>query len=308
MDYDDDDKRIHIPEPSYEELYETIKRLQNEREMLEQQQKEWERIQERKFWPDNPEQFEPPKPPPAPPKTCRHLRENNRFCGSLAVKGRDYCYHHLRERGRRLKMARARARGEHLPLQLPLLEDMYAVQVSIMLVVDSLLNGKLDRRDASLALYGLQQAATNLARPRAVWEQASPFELAAGEGPSEYDGFAKEFGLPEDLDPDTPPEVAFAETAEEEASQEKANLFEVTAVDVELAEIQQRESPGAMWRRVQQLDEAEKRRYLRAQKQLAHARHVVRAEAQNAANRARKEPQSAAAEADAASPGKDQSA
>jgi hypothetical protein len=236
------------------------------------------------------------------------LRENNRSCGSLAVKGRDYCYHHLRERGRRLKMARARARGERLPLQLPLLEDMYAVQVSIMLVVDSLLNGKLDRRDASLALYGLQQAATNLARPRAVWEQPSPFELAAGEGPSEYDGFAKEFGLPEDLDPDTPPEVAFLEPVEEEVSQEKANLFEVTAVDVELAEIQQREGPDAMWRRVQQLDEAEKRRYLRAQKQLAHARHVVRADAQNAVNRARKEPQSAAAEADAASPGKDQSA
>jgi len=299
-------------EPSYEEMKEQVKLQERIRKHDEKEQQEWERKQEKQWWPGGPEEFarteEPAPAAPPPPKTCRHLRESGRYCGSLALKGRDYCIYHLRDRGRRLKMARARARREHLPLQLPPLEDLYAVQVSIMLVTDWLLNGKLDRRDASLALYGLQQAATNLGRPREVWEQPSPFELTDDEGPSEYEGFEEDFGLPKGLDPDTPPEVVFPETEAAVVSDEQANLMEVTPLDVELAEIQHREGPEAVWRKLKQVDEAGQRRYKRAQAQLAHARNVVRAAAQNAANQARKAPQAAAAGPDAVTMGKDQPA
>ena len=95
-------------------------------------------------------------------------------CRSIAVRDREFCSFHLNHRGRRLCIARARARRERLPLQLPPLEDMYAVQVGIMQVTDWLLNGKLDRRDARLALSALRQAATNLRQPPEVWKTPGP--------------------------------------------------------------------------------------------------------------------------------------
>src|SRR5271157_1832727 len=98
-------------------------------------------------------------------KTCNHIRENSAYCQAPAIGGRDYCRFHLRERGRRLKMARARARGERWRLDLPPLEDLYAVQVGIMQVLEALSDERVDRHLGGLMLYGLQQAATNLRCP-----------------------------------------------------------------------------------------------------------------------------------------------
>ena len=66
-------------------------------------------------------------------------------------------------------------------------------------------------------------------------------------------------------------------------SEDEVNLMEVTPTDIDLMEIRQHKGPEAVWKRIKQLDAAEQRRYQRAQKQLAHCRHVVRAAAQNAA-------------------------
>ena len=79
---------------------------------------------------------------------------------------RDYCHFHLSIRGRRLKMARARARGERCCVELPPLEDLYAVQVGIQHVLDALLRGQLDRHLGGVVLYGLQQAASNVRLPQ----------------------------------------------------------------------------------------------------------------------------------------------
>ena len=77
--------------------------------------------------------------------------------------------------------------------------------------------------------------------------------------------------------------------------------MEVTPLDIELMEIRQREGPEAAWRKLKQVDAAEDRRYRRARAQLAPARHVVRAAAQNLAREAhlveRSQPDRAAAEA-----------
>ena|SRR5271157_1822910 len=132
-----------MAEPSYEELRVRLKETEQKLESRELKLRElgvddWE-----------------PKPvaPEAPVviKTCNHIRENGAFCQSVALRGREYCRFHLRERGRRLKMARARARGERWHLDLPPLEDLYAVQVSIMRV-----------------LQALDQAATNLRCPQGL--------------------------------------------------------------------------------------------------------------------------------------------
>lgn len=275
------------PEPSYEELRDRVNLLEEEerqRKEEEQAQEQWVREQEEIQWgPCDPNEIEEPKPVPKPvPKRCRHLKENGCMCGSLAISGRDFCCYHLRDRGRRLKMARARARGERLRLQLPPLEDLYAVQVGIMQVLNALGSGHLEKGVASLMLSGLRQASTNLRCPQKFWNR-NRFELPDDEGLEVYGDFEAEFDLPEGLDPDTPPEVAFPEAEPAALPEERANLMEVTPQDIALMEIRQHEGPEAATRRLKQLDAAEDRRYRRAQAQLAHARHVVRAAAQNAA-------------------------
>ena len=275
------------PELSYEELRDRVNLLEEQerqRKEEEQAQEKWVREQEEIQWgPRDPNEIEEPKPVPKPvPPTCRHLKENGCLCGSLAISGRDFCGFHLRDRGRRLKMARARARGQRLRLQLPPLEDLYAVQVGIMQVLNALGSGQLEKGEASVMLSGLRQASTNLRCPQKFWDR-NRFELPDDQGLEVYGDFEDEFDLPEGLDPDTPPEVAFPEPEPAAITEERANLMEVTPLDIQLMELQQHEGPEAMTRKLKQLDAAEDRRYRRAQAQLAHARHVVRAAAQNAA-------------------------
>jgi hypothetical protein len=137
---------------------------------------------------------------------CHHIRENGRPCRAAAVRKQKYCSYHLKHRGRRLKMARARARSERWRVELPPLEDLYAVQVGIQRVFDAVADEQLDRSQAWAMLYGLQQAATNLRLPQEVWENSDRF----GDGEQvEWDSFAKEHGLAEDFDVDTPPDEAF---------------------------------------------------------------------------------------------------
>ncbi len=271
--------RDHHHEPSYHELKELVRQaeddIREEEELLREQVREIRiALGDEKETPD-----------PKPAKTCGHLRESGQYCLSIAVGGRDFCPYHLRERGRLLKMARARARHERWRLQLPPLEDLYGVQVGIGQVLNALLSGQLDRSLGGVVLYGLQQASTNLCRPREVWEGSSHFQSREQ---LELPGFEAEYGLPHGLDLDTPPEVAFPETEATGSalSEERANLMEVTSLDVELMELQQREGPEAVARRLKQAEQAEERRHKKAQAQLAHAGYVALAAAQNAAREA----------------------
>lgn len=273
-------------EPTYEELKAALEEIQREDE--EQALDQIGEICVAMGWQKEPQ-------PSQPVKLCGHLREDGSTCRSIAVRDREFCSFHLNHRGRRLCIARARARRERLPLQLPPLEDLYAVQVGIMQVTDWLLNGKLDRRDARLALSGLRQAAANLRQPPEVWENSRPFQ---SQEQLELPGFEAEHGLPQGIDVKSAPEAVFPETetgapslsasladrvGEAALSEDEVNLMEVTPTDIELMEIRQQKGPEAVWRKLKQLDAAEQRRYQRAQRQLAHCRHVVRAAAQNAA-------------------------
>src|SRR5271167_3596749 len=107
-------------EPSYEELRDD---LEETRQALESRER---RLRELGVtdWESQPVKQEKVVIP-----TCHHIKENGRRCGSAAVSDRDYCHFHLSIRGRRLKMARARARGERYCVELPPLEDLYSVQV-----------------------------------------------------------------------------------------------------------------------------------------------------------------------------------
>src|SRR5271157_1834312 len=191
-----------MAEPSYEELRVRLKETEQTLKSRE--------LKLRELGVDD---WEPKPVAPKEPvviKTCNHIRENGAFCRSAAVTGRDYCHFHLGVLGRRLKMARARARGQRWRLELPPLEDLYAVQVAIMQVLDALAHEQLDSRRGGLMLYGLQQAATNLRCPQEVWERSCRFDNVEE---VQWDGFEQEHGLPKNFDVDTPPEVAFPPAA-----------------------------------------------------------------------------------------------
>jgi hypothetical protein len=63
-------------------------------------------------------------------RQCEHIKTNGEFCGSPALRGRNYCYFHLTYIGRRIRAERvhekAMANGidaSVVPLELPPLED-----------------------------------------------------------------------------------------------------------------------------------------------------------------------------------------
>ena len=135
-------------------------------------------------------------------ETCSHIKEDGVSCGSPALKDRKYCRYHLRDRGRRLR--RARALRDNMPyrLDLPALEDLAAVQVALSEIVQALGAGQLDPRAAGKMLYAIQQT-TSVIKFRAKLEA----QLEAAQATSEqadskarvhaYPAFEQEF----DLDP-----------------------------------------------------------------------------------------------------------
>src|SRR5271169_5982728 len=93
---------------------------------------------------------------------CRHVKEDGVYCQGAPLRGREYCRFHLRALGHRMRLARAQARREPYHLVLPILEDLNAVQVARMQVLDALAAGLIEDRRAGLLLYGLQQASSDL--------------------------------------------------------------------------------------------------------------------------------------------------
>src|SRR5271166_3140117 len=128
-------------------------------------------------------------------KLCHHIKEDGIFCQGAALHDRDYCYAHLTFRGRRMRAAQQQARGKTRRLDLPPLEDLNAVQVAIMQVLDAITGGRIERHDAGHLLYGLQTAASNLRGKDRVSFEVSP--SAENRCPS-YDSFEEDFELTED--------------------------------------------------------------------------------------------------------------
>src|SRR5271167_725903 len=270
-----------MAEPSYEELRVALK---DTRERLDAREQRLRELGVNDWEPTPVEEKKVVIP------TCRHVRENGECCGSVAVTGRNYCYHHLSDRGRRLKMARALARGQRWRLELPPLEDLYAVQVSIHQVVAAMCDGHLDRSLGGVVLYGLQQAATNLRLPEEVWERSHRFGNVARVN---WPGFEKEHGLPKDFNIETPPEEAFPlPEAAAELPRAVGPLGEsvVTEDDIELEDLKAKDA-ATYERRLVQLTRKRRRKLERKQRKLARARRVLEADRRNQA--ARKQPATA---------------
>lgn len=155
------------------------------------------------------------------PKQCEHVRANGEFCGSPALRGRNYCFFHLTQLGRRLRAERARAvasqldQPESVLLELPVLEDANSIQIALMQVIDAVLNKRLDAKSGGVVLYGLQTASSNLRR--GVTFRAAEGATVAGR----YEEFEADYELGDDvpeLKTEEPEEAPAAVSSSHEAA------------------------------------------------------------------------------------------
>jgi hypothetical protein len=93
---------------------------------------------------------------------CHHVMESGYYCQSPALRGRRFCYSHLRLRGERMRMARALAKRLPYRFSMPALDDLYAVQVAVERVAAAMAAGLLEGRLGGRLLYALQQSSGNL--------------------------------------------------------------------------------------------------------------------------------------------------
>jgi len=139
-------------------------------------------------------------------KTCTHIYDNGHACGSAAAADRDYCAYHLHCRARVLRMAQYRARQQHWYLQLPPLENMHSVQSALTQLAEALAADMIDLKSADRLLAVLRLASRNLLKSD-KWP-ATPIH---SDQPGPAIDLAAEYGLPNNLDLSTSPEVAFPE-------------------------------------------------------------------------------------------------
>jgi len=223
-------------------------------------------------------------------KHCRHKKEDGFYCQAPALHGREYCRHHLRSLGRRMRMARAVAQREPYRIVLPLLDNKTSVQVAIMQVLDAMTAGLLSEKRGRLMLFGLQLAATNL---RSLLKDAGKQDVSdqseSGECAEDYPEFEEEFGLPPDVDLSKPPEVVFppaaaAVVAEDQPSPYRSAPFryeEVAPEDVELEEIFNTQGVDAYRQREKEFTQQAMKETLQRKREIQRAKYVVEAARRN---------------------------
>jgi|SRR5579862_805660 len=99
---------------------------------------------------------------PGFPNRCQHLKINGTQCGSPALRRNRFCFFHKRFQDERIKLSTDRARRGVATFILPVLEDANSIQIALMQVMRLLISQQLDHKTASLLLYALQTASTNL--------------------------------------------------------------------------------------------------------------------------------------------------
>jgi len=96
------------------------------------------------------------------PNRCQHLKINGTQCGSPALRRNRFCFFHKRFQDERIKLSADRARRGVATFVLPVLEDANSIQIALMQVMRLLVARQLDHKTASLLLYALQTASSNL--------------------------------------------------------------------------------------------------------------------------------------------------
>jgi hypothetical protein len=115
------------------------------------------------------------------PNRCQHLKINGSQCGCPALRRKRFCFFHNRFQEERLKLAQDKRRRP-ATIVLPVLEDANSIQVALMQVMRLLITHQIEHKTASLLLYALQTASSNLKELRLeiYWEEhiVDPREVA----------------------------------------------------------------------------------------------------------------------------------
>ena len=93
----------------------------------------------------------------------RHIKISGTQCGSPALRNKIFCFYHHKDRPLPVECYSdiEYATGE---ITLPFFEDAHSIQAVIRQVVQMVLQKRLERKTASLLLYALQIASSNLKR------------------------------------------------------------------------------------------------------------------------------------------------
>ncbi len=143
------------------------------------------------------------------PNYCHHINAAGAFCRGIPIKKRDYCFWHLNETGRRMKAARERAHSERVTIQLPVLDDLHAVQVSLMQLGEAIVHGEIDDRRGRLLLAVLRLAASNVKAQGSWLDEAQMRDEDDASYVTENSNFEQQYGLRKGFDLSVDPEVAF---------------------------------------------------------------------------------------------------
>ena len=94
---------------------------------------------------------------------CQHIKVSGTQCGSPALREKSFCFYHQQNRPLTVECysEEAFATGE---IALPVFEDAHSIQTVIRQVVQMVLQKRIERKTASLLLYALQIASSNLKR------------------------------------------------------------------------------------------------------------------------------------------------
>jgi hypothetical protein len=97
------------------------------------------------------------------PNQCVHIMRSGVHCGSPAMRQARFCYYHNRQHDERLALEADTARSTRFPqFILPPIQDATSIQASLSKIIRLLAAGQIEHKTASLMLYSLQLATTNL--------------------------------------------------------------------------------------------------------------------------------------------------
>ena len=94
---------------------------------------------------------------------CRHIKVSGTQCGSPALRNKNFCFYHQQDRPMTVECY---SEGPYPSgeIDLPVFEDAHSIQTVIRQVVQMVLQKRIERKTASLLLYALQIASSNLKR------------------------------------------------------------------------------------------------------------------------------------------------
>jgi hypothetical protein len=94
---------------------------------------------------------------------CRHIKVNGTQCGSPALRNKNFCFYHQENRPWPVECY-ADDKYATGTITLPYFEDAHSIQSVIRQVVQMVMQKRIEQKTASVLLYALQIASSNLKR------------------------------------------------------------------------------------------------------------------------------------------------